>query len=162
VLISYQNLWDHRRNPVRYTSLRELGINVESLVFNAMPTGSEPPLRSEPSPAFGPKIAIKEKRLSTGYAREKFWQAVDVLATSDRSIQERLAWAAQYLMRLKPDDLPEEYRGELSAVMGDLTKEDAVGTEGRIEATTRQLTSEQGTKVASRILSLYTGLHGGI
>jgi hypothetical protein len=105
-------------------------------------------------------MAIKEY----GYAREKFWQAVDTLATSDRSIQERLAGAALFLMRLhKPDeDLPEELREEFKAVWHELTKEKAVGDEGDIVATTRQLTAEQGKKLAGRILSIYTQLHGGI
>lgn len=159
--INYPNLWDHRRNPVRYTSLEDLGISMEGLVFQAVPSSGALP-RSAPRPAFSAKVAIKERLAVSGYAREKFWQAVDVLATSDRSIQERLAWAAQYLIRLNSDDLPEEYRRELSALLQDLTKEEAPGSEGRIEATTRRLTSEQGAKIASRILSVYTGLHGGI
>jgi hypothetical protein len=161
--INYPNLWDHGRNPIRYTSLETLRIDPNGIEFQAMPNISEHLPRSEPRPSTSqPATAMREKAPFSSYAREKFWQAVDVLATSDRSIQQRLAYAAQYLIRLKPDDLPEEHRGELNAVLRDLTKETAAGEEGTIEATTRQMTSEEGTKVASRILSVYTELHGGI
>ncbi len=35
--ISQLNVWDHGRNPVRYTTLEELGIDVSSLDFERMP-----------------------------------------------------------------------------------------------------------------------------
>lgn len=96
------------------------------------------------------------------YPREKFWQAVHVLATSDRSIQERLAGAALYLIRLSPEDMPEEQREEFKAVIQELTKEQPLGDEGSIEATAHKMTTEQGRTIADRILSIYTTLHGGI
>jgi hypothetical protein len=101
--------------------------------------------------------------LSMDYTREKFWQAVHTLATSPARIQERLAGAAQFLMRLhEPDDLPEEYRQEFRAVWNELTAEQATGNEGSFEEVTRKLTDEQSRKLADRILSIYTGLRGGI
>lgn len=100
--------------------------------------------------------------MSKDYAREKFWQAVDVLATSDGSIQERLAGAALYLTRLQPGDVPEEQREMFTTVMRELTKEPAAGNEGTIAATTEKLSAEEGKKLAGRILSIYTELHGGI
>jgi hypothetical protein len=89
---------------------------------------------------------------------------VDALATSDRSIQERLATAALILSRLhRPDeDLPEELREEFMTLWHDLTKEPAVGNEGTINATTRKLTAEQGKALASQSFSIYTELRGGI
>ncbi len=36
-LVNLPDLWDHGRNPVRYTSLEQLGINPGSLEFQAMP-----------------------------------------------------------------------------------------------------------------------------
>jgi hypothetical protein len=98
------------------------------------------------------------------YAPEKFWQAADGLV-GDGSIQERLAHAPMILMRLDPgeEDLPEELREEFRAVYGALRRENAAtGNEGNIVATTRKLTFEKGAKLARRIFSLYTKLHGGI
>jgi hypothetical protein len=104
----------------------------------------------------------KESSLSNDYAKEKLWQAVDILATIDLSIQERLAGAAIYLIRLKPDDLPEALRHDFDGVLHELTKEKVEGGEGTIAASTQKLTSEEGSKLAGRILHIYTELHGGI
>lgn len=100
--------------------------------------------------------------MSIDYAKEKLWQAVDVLATGDHSIQQRLADAAIYLTRLTPADLPEELQERFGGVLRELTKETAEGTEGTITATTRKLSSEQGSKLAGRIFSIYTSLHRGV
>jgi hypothetical protein len=39
--IHVPDAWDHGRNPVRYTSLDDLGINLEKIKFQPMPQGSE-------------------------------------------------------------------------------------------------------------------------
>jgi hypothetical protein len=97
------------------------------------------------------------------YTREKLYQAVHTLATSPKSIQERLAWAAQGLMLLhEPGDLPEEYREEFGAVCEQLSKAQPSGDESDIVATPSGLTDEQSRKLAERILNIYVGLRGGI
>jgi hypothetical protein len=40
--VNIPDAWDHGRNPVRYTSLRDLGINLEGVVFQPMHEGDEP------------------------------------------------------------------------------------------------------------------------
>jgi hypothetical protein len=103
-----------------------------------------------------------EVGLAYDYAQEKFWKAMDALI-GDGSIQHRLAWAAMELTSLdgRDEELPEDVREEFKAVMRELTKERAVGDEGTIEATTRRLSPEEGVKLARRIFSIYTRLHGG-
>lgn len=59
-----------------------------------------------------------------------------------------------YLIRLRPKDLPEELQREFEALLHDLTNEKAAGDEGTIQATTRKLTSEEGTELARRILHI--------
>lgn len=81
-----------------------------------------------------------------GYAREKLYQALRSLLT-DRSIQDRLAGASTYLLRLKASDFPKEQAEEFEAIMNELSK---------------QPTSDEGAKLADRILSLYIQLRGGI
>ena len=50
--ISVPDLWDHRRNPVRYASLDELGVNLDEVRFEPMPQDAEAPTRPEhPAPA---------------------------------------------------------------------------------------------------------------
>jgi hypothetical protein len=39
--INYPDLWDHGRNPVRYTSLEELGISLEGVEFQPVPSNVE-------------------------------------------------------------------------------------------------------------------------
>jgi hypothetical protein len=41
--INVPDAWDHGRNPVRYTSLQALGINLEEIDFQEMPQGSDAP-----------------------------------------------------------------------------------------------------------------------
>lgn len=60
--INYPNLWDHRRNPVRYTSLEELGISLNGVEFQAMSTSSEPLPQSEPRPAHPTMLTIEEAK----------------------------------------------------------------------------------------------------
>lgn len=98
------------------------------------------------------------------YGREKLWQAVDCLVSGTGSIQERLESAALYLIRLEPnnDEMPKELHLELEAILLDLTKMAAKGDEGKISATLRFMSDEEGSKLAGRIFSLYVHLHGGI
>jgi hypothetical protein len=49
--ISVPDTWDHGRNPVRYTSLSELGISLKGLAFEPMPEGDERPPRPGERPA---------------------------------------------------------------------------------------------------------------
>lgn len=101
--------------------------------------------------------------MTYGYTREKLFQAVDVLV-GDGTVQERLASAATYLIRLhEPEnDFPPELQEEFKAIKHALTKEQAIGNEGNIQATVDKLSNEEGRKLASRILELYIGLRGGL
>lgn len=97
------------------------------------------------------------------YAREKFYIAIDTLATSPSPIQERLFYAAMSLIRLRPeDDLPKELRKEFQAIIHELSKEPAIADEGTLAATTRKLSDDDAKKLAERILSIYIELRGGI
>lgn len=44
--IDVQDAWDHGRNPVRYTSLEELGVNPSKVKFEPMPQEIMPPTRA--------------------------------------------------------------------------------------------------------------------
>jgi hypothetical protein len=97
------------------------------------------------------------------YVNEKLWQAIHVLVTSESRLQQRLAGAAEYLIRLRPtEDLPEKPRKELEAILHSLTKEPAETDEGTIQAATAKMTDQEARRVAEAVLSLYTQLNGGI
>jgi hypothetical protein len=58
--------------------------------------------------------------------------------------------------------LPIELRHKLEAIIQELTRTPAQGCEGRIKATLRMMSDEEGAKIAQRIFSLYIELRGGI
>lgn len=62
--INIPNAWDHGRNPVRYASLAELGINIKEVTFQPMPSRSEQqPLPVEQlSPVSGAVLTIAEAK----------------------------------------------------------------------------------------------------
>ncbi len=62
--INIPNAWDHGRNPVRYASLAELGINLKEVTFQPMPSRSEQqPLPVEQlSPVSGAVLTIAEAK----------------------------------------------------------------------------------------------------
>lgn len=62
--INIPDAWDHGRNPVRYASLAELGINLEEVTFQPMPPrAEEQPLPVErPSPVSGAVLTIAEAK----------------------------------------------------------------------------------------------------
>jgi hypothetical protein len=48
--INLPEVWDHRRNPVRYTTLEELGINLNEIQFVPMPEVADAPPSQAPRP----------------------------------------------------------------------------------------------------------------
>jgi hypothetical protein len=97
-------------------------------------------------------------------SREVLGLAVKFLATGTGSIQERLENAATVLITLsRPSgELSPELNGQLSAVIQDLTRTPSLDIEGRIKATLRMMSDEEGAEIAQRIVSLYRELHDGI
>jgi len=91
------------------------------------------------------------------YAKQKLWEAVGFLATSDETIQRRLGGAGLSHAMLRPEDLPEEQRTEFSAVAQELR-----AGPGSIEETTGALSSERCRLIAGRIFSIFTQLFGGL
>ncbi|MBB5315878.1 hypothetical protein HDF09_000528 [Edaphobacter lichenicola] len=101
--------------------------------------------------------------MSSRNVREKLWLAIRALTTSGGTLQERLVSAATGLCSLPSNnELPKQYEEALSSIIRNLTKNHAVGNEGRIEATTRKISDQDASRIANEILDLYTSLRGGI
>ena len=98
------------------------------------------------------------------YAKQVSFEAVNSLATGSGRIQKRLEYAGTYLTKLHraSEDLPAEHRDEFRDLFRELTSEPAIADEGSIAATTSKLTDEQCSKLAERILSIYTDIMGGL
>lgn len=56
--IDRPDLWDHGRNPVRYTSLAELGLDPSAVQFEPMPEGAVPPPATTSSNAAGAVVPL--------------------------------------------------------------------------------------------------------
>lgn len=58
------DVWDHSRNPVRYASLKELGINPEGLNFEPMPPKGGDAVSTTPAGSAGISIDEAKRGLS--------------------------------------------------------------------------------------------------
>ena len=92
------------------------------------------------------------------HACDRLGRAVQVLAAADAPIQARLAGAAEYLVRIRPEELPYSARSEFSRLLYVLTHQEPVAAEGFIWATTSRLTGEESSELAERIFRLYNAL----
>jgi hypothetical protein len=93
------------------------------------------------------------------FALEELRQAAEALATSSGRMQERLADAATFLMRVRREDISDEPLGRnLVSVLNDLSYVQAPSDEGRILATLKITSDENARAIASRIVDLYHAL----
>jgi hypothetical protein len=94
------------------------------------------------------------------YARQKLCEALDILVGSG-PIEERLTHVVRPLRQLQPDQIPPLITEELHAVLGTLTKTPLVSSDGS-DYLPRQVTPEEGAKLARRIFSMFVQLLGGL
>ena len=89
------------------------------------------------------------------YAREKLWQAVEVLATLPGTVQERLAQATSHLFLIRPEDISDE---GLQQALGKIRAELTSGPEGTVIATLATTSNADARQIARRILDLHSEL----
>jgi hypothetical protein len=93
------------------------------------------------------------------YARQKLWEAVNVLV-GDLPMKKRLGYARGLLLLLEPEkDLPEHLRSRFQALVEDLNKR-VVHWDFRPSWVVSR--HPKSGRMAEEILSLYTELRGGI
>jgi len=92
-----------------------------------------------------------------GYIWEKFFGATMSLV-GDRSLKERLEYAAGSIIALKHHDLPEDVSDDVLSLIADLTSGNPDGEEGRIHATIKRMSDEEARDTAKRILGLYDNI----
>ena len=81
--------------------------------------------------------------------------AVDVLATSPRSIEERVKCAGLELAHLRAEEFTDpEGRGLFEEIREALTRVEGEGDQGSIAATTTQLSDEEAAELARKIVLL--------
>ena len=94
----------------------------------------------------------------SGYLKQKLFQALhDLVGAGD--LAPRLAHAGNYLAHLQEHEVPEEHRKELGEIKAIMFATPLSSERGY---THRQISTEDGTKLAHRILELYTRVLGGL
>jgi hypothetical protein len=94
----------------------------------------------------------------SGYLKQKLFQALhDLVAAGD--IDGRLTHASNYLVHFQEPDIPKEYRAEVAAIKKIMFIMPLSSEQGDVP---RQISDENGAKLAQRILSLFTAVMGGL
>lgn len=96
--------------------------------------------------------------MALDYVWEKLYTAVNILATGQGTIQERLGSAyMDSLMRLSGDrdEIPEEIRSDFEVLKRELTREKAQGDEGTIAATMRIMDPHEAARHAEKIVEMF-------
>ncbi len=91
-----------------------------------------------------------------GYTWEKLMVAVHGMASSPRSMQQRIADAyTGSLMRLKADDFPDDLRWTFEEISKKLTSGTPTGDEGTVQASVSSMSEEEASEIAREIVNLY-------
>src|SRR5262245_5818268 len=93
-----------------------------------------------------------------GYARQKIFEALYALV-GDGTIDRRLTFAADALLKLQPDQIPASIADDYAEVRKALTTTALSHDRGFTE---RQLDGEAGSRLARKILDMYLRLSGGL
>lgn len=93
------------------------------------------------------------------YPLEKFYDAVELLASGTSSIHDRLLDACiSGLFLPEEKEIPESLRQDFINLKKELTSEDPVGDEGSIKATISKMTPERASALAKKIVYLHSKL----
>jgi hypothetical protein len=94
----------------------------------------------------------------SGYLKQKLFQALhDLVGAGD--LNQRLTHAGNYLAHVQDHEIPEEHREELGEIKATLFATPLSSERGY---SPRQISTEDGAKLAHRILELYTKVMGGL
>lgn len=97
--------------------------------------------------------------MSNEYTWEQLYGTVSSLVTTEATIKDRLCNACvSRLIRLQPEDFPEELRSEFKEIIYEITKVKPVNDEGNIKASVQAMSTEKAQKIAERIFSLYDNI----
>jgi len=93
----------------------------------------------------------------SGYLKQKLFQALHELVGAG-DMDKRLTHAGNYMVHLQESNIPKEYRAEIAAIKGIMFATPWSSEQGA----PRQISDEDGAKLAQRILSLFTAVMGGL
>ena len=91
------------------------------------------------------------------YVWEKFFGATMSLI-GEGSLKVRLEYAAQKIIVLRNQTLPDPIKDDVLLLLEDLTSGNPTGDEGRISATIMRMSDEEARTTAQRILGILDGI----
>ena len=92
--------------------------------------------------------------MDLSYTWEKLYLAVNAMAASNRSIQDRLASAYLHFDVLRSGDFPEDLQERFKNIVATLTAVQAEGNGGKVKATVRRMSDETACQLANQIVEL--------
>jgi hypothetical protein len=92
------------------------------------------------------------------YFKQKLFEALAALVV-DGDLDQRLTFAANYLLRLQDRDVPEGLRDDFTRLRDALTRTPLSSERGWVD---RQISAEDARKHALEVLSLFTEVMGGL
>ena len=98
--------------------------------------------------------------MAHGYAKEKFFGALLGLVSENKPLAMRLSYAAEALIRLRLDHLPERMRDDFQKLKDDLTQTPLRWPIG--DFIPRKVTPREARRLANQVLEMYTKLLGGL
>ena len=100
-----------------------------------------------------------EANAEMGYARQKLFEALDILVGSSDRLRLRLTYAANCLIMLEPSDFPPQCRKRFQDLRALLTQT-PLTSKHKFEA--HEITPNEAKRAAREILSLYVDVSGGL
>jgi hypothetical protein len=90
------------------------------------------------------------------HCEEKLYLAVAEMAKSPKSLQERLADAFTYHLRLlEPEQFPFPLNSRFEHIFSEVTKVNASGKEGRFIASTRAMSDDDAAALIGKVVDLW-------
>jgi hypothetical protein len=96
-----------------------------------------------------------------GYAQQKFFEALYALVSENNPLRIRLTLAADALIGLQLDDLPEAKRDDFQQLRRDLMRT-PIRWPGHSHLKPREVTLREAKRLAEKMLEMYMTLLGGL
>ena len=90
--------------------------------------------------------------MKNSYPHEKFSRAIGSMATSPKSLQERIADAYIYnIIHVKIEEVPEDIRFKFENLQERLTSVQPTGDEGSVMASIKEMSTDEAIEIANDI-----------
>src|SRR5262249_46980359 len=107
------------------------------------------------------RISFGVRLMPHGYAQQKFFEALRALVIQNKPLKIRLTLAADALIGLQLDQLPEAMRDDFQQLKRDLMRT-PLRLPDHYHFMPREVTPREASRLAEKMLDMYTTLLGGL